>query len=173
MKRVFPALPILFALAAPAGAEVKAADINGLYVQQVVTIAAPPAKVWAALLAPGRWWDSAHSWSGDAANMTLEPKAGGCFCEAMPKVKGEAQHGRVAQIVPEKLLRLRGELGPFQAMGVSGALSWELKPVAGGTELSQSYAVGGFVPGGFQGFAPMVDKVMAGQIARLKDFVEK
>lgn len=172
MRRTMIALAALLP-AMPAQAEVKAADTNGLAVRQVVTIAAPPEKVYAALLTPGRWWMSEHSWSGDAANMTLEPRAGGCFCEKMPKAGGEAKHGEVVFILPNKAVRLRAELGPFMTMGVSGALSWELKPVEGGTELTQSYAVGGHVPGGFQALAPIVDGVMAGQTARLKAFVEK
>lgn len=30
---------------------------------------------------PGRWWSREHSDSGDAANLSLEQQAGGCFCE--------------------------------------------------------------------------------------------
>lgn len=173
-RRMMAALTmgILSLAAAPVRAEVKAADANGMIVSQVITIAAPAEKVYAALLTPGRWWDKAHSWSGDAANMTLEPKAGGCFCETIPASGGGAEHARVVRIVPNRLIVLNGALGPFQSMGVTGALSWTLKPVAGGTEFTQTYAIGGYVPGGGQGMAPAVDGVMAGQAARLKAFVE-
>src|SRR3546814_9802807 len=37
---------------------------------------------------PGRWWNGAHSYSGSAANLRLEPVAGGCFCEALPGEEG-------------------------------------------------------------------------------------
>lgn len=159
--------------AAPLAAEVKAADAGGLMVATTLTIAAPPEKVYAALITPGRWWNAEHSWSGDAANMRLDPVVGGCFCETLPKDRGEVEHMRVVFMIPGKMLRLKGGLGPFQAMGVSGALSWELKPAAGGTEISQSYSVGGFLPGGGQRFAPQVDAVMNDQLGRLKAFVEK
>lgn len=153
-------------------AEVVSAGATGFAVRQVVRIAAPPAKVYAALLTPGRWWDSAHSWSGDAVNITLDPAPGGCFCETIPASDGAAEHGRVIHVVPGRLLRLNAALGPFQAMAVSGVLNWEMKPVEGGTELVQSYTVSGFIPGGAEPVAPAVDGVMAGQANRLKAFVE-
>ncbi|ARR54004.1 activator of HSP90 ATPase [Rhizorhabdus wittichii DC-6] len=167
------AIAALLAATAPAGAEVVSADASGFAVRAVLTIAAPPEAVYAALLAPSRWWDPAHSWSGDAANIRLEPAIGGCFCEKLPKTGGEAAHMRVIAIDPNHMIRLDGALGPFQAMGVAGTLSWELKPVAGGTEFRQTYAVGGHIPGGGAALAPVVDGVMGGQAARLKALVEK
>nr|WP_047167235.1 SRPBCC domain-containing protein [Sphingomonas sp. Y57] len=164
---------ILIAAAAPTGAEVVSADASGFAVRSVLTIAAPPEAVYAALLAPGRWWDPAHNWSGDAANMRLEPAVGGCFCEKLPKTGGESAHMHVVAIDPNHMIRLDGALGPFQAMGVAGTLSWELKPVAGGTEFRQTYAVGRHIPGGGAALAPVVDGVMGGQAARLKALVEK
>jgi uncharacterized protein YndB with AHSA1/START domain len=172
MKRAAVAAMLGLAVAAAARAEVKMVEPGGLVVRSVVTIAAPPDKVYAALITPGRWWDSAHSWSGDAANMTLDPVAGGCFCEKIPAARGSAEHARIVYVVPGKAMRLNGALGPFQSMGVAGALDWALKPVAGGTEFSQTYSVGGYVPGGYQGLAPAVDAVMSDQANRLKRFVE-
>lgn len=163
----------LTAAAQSAMADVKVADGNGFLVATTVTIAAPPDLVWNALVAPARWWNAAHSWSQDAANLSLDPVVGGCFCEKLPAEKSEVEHLRVIFVSPGKTLRLRGALGPFQTMGVAGALSWDLKPVAGGTEIGQSYAVGGFLPGGGQAFAPQVDAVMRDQLGRLKAFVEK
>lgn len=173
MKYLIAVCVAALSTASPAAAEVKSSETNGFVVEQVRTIAAPPAKVWAALLSPGAWWDPDHSWSGNSANMSLQPVIGGCFCEKLPGSKGEAEHLRIAYIIPGTLIRLRGALGPFQAMGVDGALSWEIKEVDGATEFSQTYAVGGYIPGGGKGFAPVVDKVMTSQIDRLKAFAEK
>lgn len=160
-------------LASPAAAEVKAAETGGFQVASTLLIAAPPERVWAALITPGRWWNAEHSWSKDSANIRLDPVVGGCFCESLPASKGEVEHLRVIFVIPGQAMRLRGSLGPFQTMGVSGALEWTLKPVAGGTRIDQSYAVGGFIPGGGASLAPIVDGVMSGQLARLKAFVEK
>ena len=69
---------------------------------------------------------------------------------------------------PGKTLRLQGALGPLQQEGVAGALTWALKPVAGGTEVTQTYVVGGHVKGGADKFAPVVDRVMAEQLRGLQ-----
>lgn len=164
---------VLAVSAAPAMAEVKAAEASGFQVASTLVIAAPPERVWAALITPGRWWNAEHSWSKDSANIRLDPVVGGCFCERLPASKGEVEHLRVVFVLPGQVLRLHGSLGPFQTMGVSGALEWTLKPVAGGTRIEQSYAVGGFIPGGGGALAPMVDAVMGDQLGRLKAFVEK
>ncbi|WP_235538739.1 SRPBCC family protein [Sphingomonas sp. Root710] len=173
MRRFGMIWALALGLGAPAAAEVKAAATEGFHVATTLVIAAPPEKVWAALLTPGRWWNPEHSWSKDSANIRLEPVVGGCFCETLPASKGEVEHMRVIFVQPGQVLRLRGALGPFQTMGVSGALEWTMKPVPGGTQINQSYAVGGYIPGGGAAMAPVVDEVMGGQLNRLKAFVEK
>lgn len=170
----YPMAALLAVVAAsPAAAEVKDAADNGFTISASATVAAAPAKVWDALVHPGRWWDMAHSYSHDGANMTLDPRAGGCFCEKVPADKGQVEHGRIVQIRPGSLLRIDGAFGPFQEMAVTGVLSWEIKPAGQGTQLVMRYAVGGYLPGGGKMFAPIVDGVMGGQFARLKAFVAK
>jgi hypothetical protein len=73
---------------------------------------------------------------------------------------------------PGEGLRLRGALGPLQTEGVDGTLSWTLKPVEGGTSLTQSYVVGGYIRSGMEQWAPRVDRVLDEQLQRLKSFVE-
>jgi hypothetical protein len=69
-------------------------------------------------------------------------------------------------------LRLRGALGPLQAEGVDGAMSWTLKPAGSATGVTLSYVVGGYIRGGVEPWAPKVDRVLDEQIQRLKSFVE-
>jgi hypothetical protein len=68
-------------LAGPAEAEVKSVAPNGFEVIDTVTIQAPPERVYDALGQIGRWWSSAHTFSRDAANLSIDLKADGCFCE--------------------------------------------------------------------------------------------
>ena len=82
---------------------------NGFALTETVHIAAPRDKVYAALLEPSRWWSSAHSFSGNAANMTLDARAGGCWCETLPN-GGSAQHLTVVNVKPGETLRLKGYL---------------------------------------------------------------
>ena len=158
--------------AAPAAAEVLDKGPNGFEVSATTQVAAPPAKLYQALLEIGRWWDGKHSWSGSAANLKLEGRAGGCLCETLPG-GGSVLHMTVVYADPGKQLRLRGSLGPLQGLGVEGALTWTIKPAKdGGSELVQSYAVGGYVKGGADALAAPVDGVLGEQLARLKAFAE-
>jgi len=166
-------LPLLLGLiAGPAAAAVVDAQPGGFEVKTTIAIAASPDAVYAALVQPGRWWSSQHTYSHDARNLTLEPLAGGCWCEALPG-GGSVQHMRVVYADPGKMLRAVGGLGPLQGMGVQGALTWTLASgPAGGTVVTQAYDVGGYAPGGLAALAPIVDGVLGEQLARLKAYVE-
>ena len=159
------------ALATAARAEVVDVQASGFEVRQTAHIAAPPAQVYAALGQVGRWWSNEHSFSGDAANLSLEPKAGGCFCETL-KDGGWAAHMRVIYAQPGQALRLEGAIGPLQTLGATGHLIWTLTAKDGGADLVQTYDVGGYAKGGFNGWATPVDGVLTAQLARLKRFVE-
>jgi len=159
------------AVAGTAVAEVKSVAQNGFEVASTTTIAAPAERVYAALGEVGRWWSPSHTFSRDAANLSIELHAGGCFCERL-KNGGSVQHLQVVYAAPGEGLRLRGALGPLQMEGVDGTLSWALKPGEGGTNVTQSYVVGGYIRGGMEQWAPRVDRVLDEQLQRLKSFVE-
>jgi len=155
--------------AMPAGAEVKESSDSGFTVSHVQTVAVKPDKVWAALIAPARWWSPAHSWSGNAANLALDPKVGGCFCERW--TGGDAEHARVIQIIRGKLLRLRGALGPLQSEALTGTLTFVLTPEGTGTKISVDYVVGGHARFALKDIAPAVDGVIGEQVGRLAKLV--
>ena len=136
-----------------------------------MTIHAPPEQVYAALGKIGQWWSSPHTFSRDATNLSLDLKAGGCFCERL-KDGGSVQHLIVVYAAPAEGLRLRGALGPLQMEGVGGTLAWALKPSEGGTNLTQSYVVGSYIRSGMDNWAPKVDGVLHEQLDRLQRFVE-
>jgi uncharacterized protein YndB with AHSA1/START domain len=152
-------------------AEVKSLTSNGFEVLNTLTIEAPPERVYAALGEIGHWWSSSHTFSRDSANLSIELRAGGCFCERL-KDGGSVQHLIVVYAAPGQGLRLRGALGPLQAEGVDGALGWSLKPTEGGTSVTQSYVVGGYLRSGMEQWAPKVDNVLHEQLDRLKRYVE-
>ena len=68
-------------VAVGAHAEVIDRQPGGFTVRESRVIAAPVAKVWAALIAPAGWWSSDHTFSHDARNLTLSPKPGGSWQE--------------------------------------------------------------------------------------------
>jgi uncharacterized protein YndB with AHSA1/START domain len=169
--RGFAALVLALAVTGPALAKVKSATPNGFEVASIVTIAAPADRVYSALGEVGHWWSSSHTFSREAANLSLELRAGGCFCERL-KDGGSVQHLQVVYASPGQGLRLRGALGPLQMEGVDGTLAWTLKPFEGGTSVTQSYVVGGYIRSGMEQWAPRVDRVLDEQLQRLKNFVE-
>ncbi len=73
---------------------------------------------------------------------------------------------------PNETLRLEGALGPLQAFGVAGSLTWRLNEKDGVTTVTQTYDVGGHAPGGLAAFAGAVDGVLGDQANRLKRYVE-
>ncbi len=166
MRRIAPAIVLLMA-ASPVAAEVKSSSPAGFEVQSKVTVAASPARAYAALARIDDWWNPEHTYSGKAANLSLDPRAGGCFCEKLDG-GGTIEHLRVVYAQPGQILRLQGGLGPLQAQAATGTLTWALKPVSNGVEIRQTYAVGGYIPGGADKLAPIVDKVLAEQLRRLQ-----
>lgn len=143
---------------------------TGFLVRYEVMIGAPAASVFDALLRVGSWWSAKHTYSGDSTNLSIDARAGGCFCEKL--ANGGVEHMRVVYIKPNEALRLNGALGPLQGSGLAGAMTWRLSPAAGGTKLDLTYSVGGFMPGGFETIAPAVEQVVKEQADRLKRFVE-
>lgn len=165
-------LPAALALSShPIEGEVVSATPSGFEVASEAVVQADAERVWAALAAPATWWNPAHSWSGVAANLSLDLKPGGCFCERW--AGGAAEHMRVTYIQHAKTLRMAGALGPLQAHGLAGSMTITLEPAGAGTKLTLRYAVGGSFSGGLDRVAPAVDGVLAEQVGRLKAAAEK
>ena len=145
---------------------------GGFAVEEVAQIAAPPDKVYAALIHPELWWNSAHTFSHDAGNLSLDPKAGGCLCETLPG-GGSVQHLTVVYADPaHTTLRFRGAMGPFQGQGVDGALTFMLTAKDGGTGLVLDNNVGGYIKGGFGQWPQAADGMLTDLVAHLKSFSE-
>lgn len=181
-----PMRTVLLALLLPwpvaAHADVTAQTELGFVSRNVVMIAADPQAVWKRLLAPAGWWSSDHTFSGDAANMTLDPVAGGCFCEKLPSddagpakpgagaravPRGGVEHMRVVFIDRAKALRMTGALGPLQSEAVNATLTVTLKAGDGGTRVIFEYVVGGYMRYPADKIAPAVDAVMGSQLLAL------
>lgn len=160
------------AFAAPAWASVTSSDPGGFAVEETLQIAAPADRVFAALTRPSGWWSPDHTFSHDAANLTLDPRAGGCWCERLPG-GGSVEHLRVIYADAPRMLRLRGALGPMQSMPVEGVMTWTLTPSGAGTELKVTYAVAGDSSANLGArLSAIVDQVLGQQAARLKALVE-
>jgi hypothetical protein len=161
----------VFLIGGHASAEVLSVNANGFEVKEAVHVAAAPDKAFAALLQPSRWWASEHTFSGNAANLNLDARAGGCWCESLPD-GGSVEHLRVIFVSPGKVIRLRGALGPFQALAVEGVMTWSVKGGTNGTDISLSYAIGGYSKDGFDALSKAADQVLGVQIERLRKLID-
>jgi len=141
-------------------------------VEHEVVVDAPRDVVWQAAVGNvGAWWSSDHTISGDAANLRIEPRPLGCFCERI-SAQGSVVHLTVSFVNPGVLLRMTGALGPLGLMGVSGNMFWEFFDEDEGTRVKFSYAIGGYHPDGLDTLAPGVDAVIGEALGRLAALVE-
>lgn len=158
------------ALAASAHAEVRSAVPESFQLQFTERVAAAPSAVYGAIGQIERWWSGEHSYSGDAANLSLAMQPGGCFCERWPN--GAIEHGRVIMLMRDQVVRLDAALGPLQNKAVSGVLTFLLKAEEGATALTVGYRVNGTAISALDKDAAAVDGVIGAQLARLKRYVE-
>jgi hypothetical protein len=174
MKAFIALIPAIWAM--PAMAAVIDSGPNGftVSVERKLGPDSPEAQqaAWSILISPDRWWSSAHSWSDDASNMTLDPAVGGCWCEKL-KDGGRIEHGRIFGIAPQERLLMRGSLGPLSNLAVNGILEWTVGAKAGQTVVTLRYAVSGYGLGDATKFAKAVDGVFVEQADRLEAAVRE
>jgi hypothetical protein len=169
-------LPLITALACGlvsigVRAEVIDSRPDGFLIKHSVMVPAKSKQVYDRFINPQLWWDSQHTWSGKAKNLSMRPKAGGCFCETLGN-GGSVMHMNIIYVDPGNSIRLHGGLGPLQLDGVSGSMVVEFKTETHNPEqtiMTLFYSVGGYRKDGFVSLAPVVDGVLGSQINRLKE----
>jgi hypothetical protein len=157
---------------AVANADVVDSASGGFTIKTTVNLKATPDDVYHKLIQNvGDWWNSGHTYSQDAHNLSIEEKPMGCFCEKL-KNGGSVRHMQVVFLSPGKVLGLTGALGPLQNIAATGNMQFAMSPVDGGTKLELTYAVTGYVPAGMNTWAAPVDGVLKEQLTRFKNYLE-
>ena len=163
------AIMILWLVGVPlACADVTHSSESGFEIKMSVSVPATPEQAYQQFLKVDQWWSPAHTWFGKSQNLSLEPVAGGCFCET----EGDQSvlHMTVSFVSPNREIRLLGGLGPLQEMGLHGVLTFKFIPVSDNeTTIVQLYRVTGYDPHGLKALAGIVDKVQTLQLKRLAD----
>ena len=171
-----PARLMLFAAvlnAVPAAAEVVSQSENRFRVTHTLTIDAPPEAVFRVMHEDvGQWWSSDHTFSGDAANLSIELKPHGWFREELPG-GGFTRHLEIVYVQPNHTIRFLGGLGPLQGMPVQGVMTWSARAKGDGTELVFDYRVSGESEPPLSEIAAAVDRVIGDQAAGLKTHCER
>jgi uncharacterized protein YndB with AHSA1/START domain len=172
MRRTLTLLPLLCLTAAAADADLIESTPSGFTIRTSVDVAATPRMVYHALNAQvSNWWDPEHTWSGNPRNMSIDARAGGCFCEKLTS-GGTVAHMTVVLADPGKTLRMSGALGPLQEHAIVGTMTWMLSEAGVRTTVEMTYVVGGYMRGGVEPVVKIVDQVLGGQVQRLKRYIE-
>jgi uncharacterized protein YndB with AHSA1/START domain len=170
MKRLTFVL-MAMAVACFARAEVRDVQPTLFTLESTATSTAAPGDVYAALTNPARWWHPRHTWSGDAKNLAMDARAGGCYCETLAG-GGSMQHSRVVWAEPGRKLKLEGAFGPLQDMAVDALMTFTLEPAGTGTRITLTFRASGNFTLETGKLAPVVDQVLGQQLARLREFAD-
>ncbi len=157
---------LLFAATVPVFADVTSKGANGFNLKMEVYVPVDAATAYAQFVDIGQWWNVNHTYYGKGSNLSLEARAGGCFCEK--NGENEVLHMLVTFVKPGKEVRMTGGLGPLQMMGVHGGMSWYFTDLDDGTSrITQTYNVSGYLEGGLDKLADVVNAVQTGQLKAL------
>lgn len=167
LKSTIPAVAAICLLSAtPAAAEVVERHADGFILRFTKTMETSAGDVFLSIQNIGGWWDPAHTYSGDAANLSLSFEPNGCFCETMPD-GSLFEHGRMRRLDDDHLV-LDAPLGPLKGRATKADLTFSWPDAGMQVAVTMMFVVEG---PGLGALADPVDEVMAAQFARLVDDV--
>jgi hypothetical protein len=153
--------------AAPAAAAIVGASSHGFELRHSIDTPLPPAQALAAFGRIGAWWSKDHTYSGNAARLALQLRAGGCWCEQLDG-GGGVEHMRVAYYQPGQRIVLTGGLGPLLYEATAGVMDVTVRKTPQGSRLTINYRAAGFARDNGTQMAAGVDQVLREQMERLR-----
>jgi len=157
---------LLSGLAGPTSAEVSRRYSDGFNIVHEAIVRPSASDAYKAFGALPRWWDPAHTYTGDAANLSFALEPGACFCER--RGSDGIEHGRVIAAWPHgpsQTVRIQGALGPLQGLTSDAILMLEAVPQTDGSSMVRlTYTVRGHETATW---ADPVDQVLGVQFGRL------
>lgn len=124
MRAVFTALLCvgLVALAGPATAEIESRSTDGFVLSHAAPAPVTPVRLDQLVGGLPHWWQGSHTYSGDAANLSVEATPGGCWCERLPD--GTVfEHARIREIEADRVV-LDAPLGPLNGIASRAVLTF-------------------------------------------------
>jgi len=164
MKYVLGSL-LLATFAAAANADVIAASSDHYTLRHESVSSLAPDALWNRLVHPETWWDPAHSYSGDAANLSLDLRAGGLWKEEWDG--GSVSHGTVLYVNPGEQLRLNAPFGPLQSIAVNVVWTITILPEGAGSRVIFDEVATGSDASDLDKIAGAVDRVKLEAMRRL------
>lgn len=173
MRLMLIAAALAAALPSLAHAELTSTGPSMVVSEHRATVSATPEAAFRTLTRINRWWTDAHTYSGDAGRLSLDARAGGCWCE---RWDGQSvEHARVVLVMESEgthTLRVVGGLGPLQEMGVNAVLTFTVAPHADGANIVWTYRVSGDASLNLDRIAPLVDQVIAEQFVSYRRLLD-
>jgi hypothetical protein len=129
------------AAAAPASAEVVSRSADGFTLRFAVGVEAAPEDVVSAVSELPQWWDPAHTYTGDASNLSLAFQQGGCWCEKL--ADGTVfEHAVVTGITADRVT-MNAALGPLHDKATKAELTFGSGPENRGRLVTIDFVVEG------------------------------
>jgi hypothetical protein len=129
------------AAAAPASAEVVSRSADGFTLRFAVGVEAAPEDVVSAVSELPQWWDPAHTYTGDASNLSLAFQEGGCWCEKL--ADGTVfEHAVVTGITADRVT-MNAALGPLHDKATKAELTFGSGPENRGRLVTIDFVVEG------------------------------
>lgn len=170
MNKFFVSMVLLiFAVVKTSHAQIVDFHPAGFTVEHVIELNADTKLAFEKLSKISEWWDPNHTFSGNAKNLSLDLKPGGCWCETLPE-GGFAKHAEVIRLITNSSIILNGALGPLQDLGFQGNLGFYFSTtLSNKTLLKLRYSVVGHTPDNAHQLAQAVDQTLLAQLMRLKN----
>lgn len=149
----------------PARADIVSAKPDHYTLKHEATSTMSPGALWSRLIKPETWWHPEHSYSGVAANLSLDPTAGGLWREDWEG--GSVAHGVVLYVKQGEQLRLDAPFGPLQELAVSVVWTITISSNGEGSRVVFDEIANGTAGSGLDALAPAVNFVKGEAIKRL------
>ncbi|MDP3802790.1 hypothetical protein [Brevundimonas sp.] len=121
MFKTLIAAAALVLVGSPAAAEVVSRNADGFTLRYAVGVGIAPDDIPVALTDLPKWWDSAHTYSGSAANLSLDLAPGGCWCEKLADGT-DFDHGRTVSVAADRIV-FEAPFGPLRGKATRAELS--------------------------------------------------
>ena len=146
-------------------ADITKANPDHYTLRHEATSSMAPDVLWQRLIKPATWWHPEHSYSGDAANLSLDARAGGLWREDW--AGGSVAHGEVLYVKDGEQLRLNAPFGPLQERAVTVVWTITITPEGEGSKVVFDEVANGTSESGLDALAPAVNFVKGEAIKRL------
>jgi hypothetical protein len=156
----------LFAL--PAAAEVVERSADSFTLRYAVDSGIAPEKIGPSLADLPRWWDSAHTYSGSAENLSLDLTPGGCWCERLADGT-DFDHGRTVSVTADSFV-FNAPFGPMRGRTTKAELTVAWPATTRGRTPTWTMVVEG---PGMGAMADAIDAVMGAGYRRWMIWLER